>query len=81
MRDSPSSPRPDGLPQLAPSMIAPDCGTDNLAKLTSHRIMVIVADRAFDDPTNPDTGEIDLGRVKDDGKKVVASWTLDMECK
>jgi hypothetical protein len=77
-----TSPRStNGMPQFRTSEVMPDCLLNTLAKLPSHRIMVIVADREFADPVNPATKEVDFTRVQDGGLAIVATWTLDVECR
>ncbi len=69
----------DGTPLLHDFRYAPDCIVDNLAKIQRHQVMVVVADRDF---ATQAQGPIDLTKLQDaDGGKVIATWTLDMECK
>jgi hypothetical protein len=71
----------DGTPLVHDDMVMPDCVIDSLAKIQRHQIMVVVADRGFLPPQVPGSKEIDVARIPDVGRKVVATWTLEMECK
>lgn len=81
IRDLESPPPTNGSLQFRESFVQPDCNLNTLAKLPSHRIMVIVSDREFLNPMKEGSTEVDFGRIPSDGHKLVASWTLDMECK
>jgi hypothetical protein len=70
----------DGSPLLQNLTFAPNCVDDNLAKIARHQIMVVVADRDFSKQLPMQA--VDLTRlVPGDGRKVIGTWVLDMECK
>jgi hypothetical protein len=72
-----------GKPILQDVSATPSCNTDNLAKIPQHQIMAIVADRPFDDSPPPAGMAPDLTKLLDpdgQGKKVIATWTLNLEC-
>jgi hypothetical protein len=71
----------NGNLQSADLMIKPDCVLNNLAKLPRHQIMVVVADRPFAPAQLEPTQAIDLTRVPKVAGEVIATWTLEMECK
>jgi hypothetical protein len=75
--------RTDGRPILMDSSVTPSCSAHNLAKIPQHQIMAIVADRPFDDSPPPPGMAADLTKLLDpdgQGKKVIATWTLNLEC-
>jgi hypothetical protein len=56
----------------------PSCTSPGLAVgLPRHQIMAVLADRPFVKPPPP----ADLTRVVEPGKTVIATWTLELECK
>jgi hypothetical protein len=71
----------DGTLLNADLTVKPDCALYNLAKLPRHQIMVVVADRDFLPPQSSPTEPVDFARLPSDGRKVVGSWILEMECK
>jgi hypothetical protein len=73
--------RDDGLPLLHDYPFAPNCVDYTLAKIARHQIMVVVADRPFLVQQPIEGQSIDLTRIPGDGRKVIGTWTLDMECK
>ena len=73
----------NGKPLLQDVSATPSCTTDNLAKIPQHQIMAIVADRPFDNSPPPAGMAPDLTKLIDpdrQGKKVIATWTLNLEC-
>lgn len=54
----------------------PNCALHHLARIPSHQIMVVVADRPFLDPGTP----IDFERLPPDGLKDTRSWILNLDC-
>ena len=75
----------NGLPLDQPVSVTPSCSAHNLAKIPQHQIMVVVADGPFDDSPPPAGMPVDLTRLKivdgrDGRKKVIATWTLNLEC-
>jgi hypothetical protein len=70
-----------GVPLNGDDSVTPNCKVHNLAKIPQHQIMAVVADRKFDDST-PDAGTVfDLTKLADaDGRKVIATWTLNLDC-
>jgi len=80
IKDDPIPHSADGKPLFATSMAAPVCIRDLVANLTSHRIMVVIADRPFDDFVKPGSPDIDFARLSGDALKVVGTWTLDKAC-
>jgi hypothetical protein len=79
-RDVPVSHRMDGQPLVADDFVVPSCTADNLSALAQHQIMVVIADRPFDDSPQPAGAPVDLTRVQDNGLKVIGSWILNLEC-
>jgi hypothetical protein len=71
----------DGTPLFAALTMKPDCKLYNLAKLPQHQILLVVADRPFDPLQPTPTQSVDYTRVPSEGRKVIATWTLQMECK
>jgi hypothetical protein len=61
--------------------VTPDCVSNMLAKTPRHQIMVIVADRKFEPLQATPTQPIDFARVPTGAGKVIATWTLELECK
>jgi hypothetical protein len=83
LRDREIDHRTDGKPILMDVSVSPSCDADNLAKIPQHQIMAIVADRPFDDSPPPVGMTADLTKLLDPdghGKKVMATWTLNLEC-
>jgi hypothetical protein len=73
--------RPDGKVIDVTVSLTPDCLTHALATILQHQIMVVVADRPFDDSPPPAGMSVDLTKLADpDGREVIATWTLDLEC-
>jgi hypothetical protein len=73
----------NGKPIFQDVSATPSCTTDNLAKIPQHQIMAIVADRPFDNSPPPAGMAPDLTKLLDpdgQGKKVIATWTLNLEC-
>jgi hypothetical protein len=56
--------------------IQPNCALHHLARIPSHQIMAVVADRPFLDPGTP----IDFERLPPDGLKDSRSWILNLDC-
>jgi hypothetical protein len=56
--------------------IQPNCALHHLARIPSHQITVVVADRPFLDPGTP----IDFERLPPDGLKDSRSWILNLDC-
>jgi len=56
--------------------IEPNCALHHLARIPSHQIAVIVADRPFLDPGTP----INFERLPLDGLKNSRSWILNLDC-
>jgi hypothetical protein len=81
LKETPVPHRADGTPLRQDVPVEPNCLLNSLAKIPQHQIMVVVSDRGFADPVDPLSKQIDLTRIPDDGRKIVASWTLDLECK
>ena|SRR5882724_7168010 len=54
----------------------PNCALHHLARIPSHQIMVVVADRPFLDPGTP----VDFERLPPDGLKDTRSWILNLDC-
>jgi hypothetical protein len=70
-----------GMRPSADLTIEPDCVVNNLAKQPRHQIMIVVADSAFSPAQMMAGQEVDLTRVPNTAGKVIATWTLEMECK
>jgi hypothetical protein len=56
--------------------IQPNCALHHLARIPSHQIYVVVADRPFLPPGTP----IDFERLPNDGLKDSRSWILNLDC-
>jgi hypothetical protein len=83
MKDTEIAHRTDGRPILQDVSETPNCTVDSLAKIPQHQIMAIVADRPFDDSPPPAGMTADLTKLLDpagDGRKTIATWTLNLEC-
>ena len=83
--DFPVTHSSNGLPLDQPVSVTPSCSAHNLAKIPQHQIMVVVADGEFDNSPPPVGMPVDLTKLKDvdgrdDRKKVIATWTLNLEC-
>jgi hypothetical protein len=67
-----------GVSQPQDAFVTPNCTIDSLAKIPSHQLYVVVADRPFLDPV---AGEpVDVEALPPDGRKDSRSWTLDLDC-
>jgi hypothetical protein len=73
--------RTDGLPLSQDFLFTPNCVDNSLAKLARHQIMLVVADRDFSKQMPGSVQAVDLTRIPVEGRKVIGTWTLDMECK
>jgi hypothetical protein len=71
----------DGTPLSQDLTIQPDCINDNLAKLASHQVMLVVADRPFLPAQSMPGQPVDFARVPAGAGVRVGVWTLNMECK
>jgi hypothetical protein len=71
-------PSADGTKLAKDVPVKPDCVLNSLAKIQRHQIMVVVADRDFLPPQPPMN---DLTMILKPGREIVATWTLEMECK
>jgi hypothetical protein len=70
--------RPDG--RLLAEEAVGEASCLGLANRPSHQITVIVADREFLDGATVPGQLADPARLPTDARKVVGSWTLDLEC-
>jgi|GEM_PF-1937723 hypothetical protein len=67
-----------GVPQPQDATVTPNCTLDSLAKIPSHQLYVVVADRPFLDPV---AGKpVDVEALPPDGRKDSRSWTLNLDC-
>jgi hypothetical protein len=81
LSDFPIPHRSDGKPIADSSEVVPNCLVNNLAKIPQHQIMAVVADRLFDDSPTPMGATVDLTRVQGtEGRRVIATWTLNLDC-
>jgi hypothetical protein len=66
------------VPQPQDETATPNCTIDSLAKIPSHQLYVVVADRPFLDPV---AGKpVDVEALPLDGRKDSRSWTLNLDC-
>jgi hypothetical protein len=73
------APNGDGTPLLHDYLFTPNCIDNSLAKIARHQVMLVVADRDF--AKQLPMQAVDLTRIPMEGREVIGTWTLDMECK